>query len=50
MTSIYYDKTEMLSYKALLNFLLGGRGTGKTFGMKEWSIKDALNWKRVKET
>ena len=42
MSQFYYDKTEMLSYKALLNFLLGGRGTGKTFGMKEWSIKDGI--------
>lgn len=30
----------MLSYNKVLNFLIGNRGGGKTFGFKEWSIKD----------
>jgi len=37
---MFYDKTRLLSYNKVLNFLIGNRGGGKTFGFKEWSIKD----------
>ena len=37
--SIYYDPNKMLSYNALLNFVVGQRGCGKTYGMKKWCIK-----------
>lgn len=37
--SLFYDKTPCLSYNSLFNFVLGGRGVGKTFSFKEWAIK-----------
>ena len=40
--SMFYDLSKMQSYNALLNFLLGGRGIGKTYGLKKWAIKDFL--------
>jgi hypothetical protein len=40
--NMFYDLSKMQSYNALLNFLLGGRGIGKTYGMKKWSINDFL--------
>jgi hypothetical protein len=38
--SIWYDKSEMLSYNKLFNFVLGPRGDGKSYDMKKWVIKD----------
>ena len=40
--NIYYDKGPCLSFHAFLNFLLGMRGCGKTYGFKTWSIDDFL--------
>lgn len=40
--NMFYDLSKMQSYNALLNFLLGGRGIGKTYGMKKWAINDFL--------
>lgn len=31
---LWYDEKKMMSYNALFNFILGGRGTGKTFKFK----------------
>lgn len=44
MTKImkWYNKTELLSYKALLNLLIGQRGFGKTYSFKTWSVDDFL--------
>ena len=36
----WYDKTQLLSYKAFLNLLIGNRGVGKTYGFKKWCIDD----------
>lgn len=38
----YYDYAKLLSYNATYNFLVGGRGLGKTFGAKKKAIRDAL--------
>lgn len=38
--SKYYDFTEMLSYKKILNFIVGIRGVGKTFRFKKWGVDD----------
>lgn len=39
---LYWDISKPLSYNALFNFIVGARGTGKTFGFKNWAIKDFL--------
>lgn len=41
----YYDITNILSYNKFLNFLIGHRGVGKTFGFKKWCIDDFLKHK-----
>ena len=38
--SKWYDKGQLLSYKAFFNMLIGNRGVGKTFGFKCWCIDD----------
>ena len=45
--SKYYDMSDLLSYNKILNFIIGQRGGGKTFGAKRWCINDFL--KREKE-
>lgn len=40
----YYDYTPILSYNAIYNFLVGGRGIGKTYGIKRRSIKRAIDY------
>ncbi len=40
--SIYWDKTGVLSYNRVFSFVIGARGVGKTYGMKEWCIDDWL--------
>lgn len=42
MTSKYYSFIKLLSYNAIYNMCVGGRGIGKTFGAKKIAIKDAL--------
>ena len=37
--NIWYDKTPLLSHNGLFNFVLGARGTGKTFCYKKWAIQ-----------
>jgi hypothetical protein len=39
---MYYDKSALLSYNKILNFVIGNRGSGKTYGFKKWAIKDFL--------
>lgn len=36
---LFYNPNKMLSYNRILNFVIGGRGIGKTFGMKMFCIK-----------
>lgn len=40
--TIYYNFQRILSYNAGYNFIVGGRGIGKTFGAQELVIKDAV--------
>src|SRR6185312_15831287 len=37
--SLYYNPNKMLSYNRILNFIIGARGIGKSYGMKEYPIK-----------
>lgn len=39
---MYWDIHKPLTYNALFNFIVGARGTGKTYGFKQWAIKDFL--------
>lgn len=38
-TQLYYNPNKMLSYNRILNFVIGARGIGKSFAMKEYPIK-----------
>ena len=42
----WYDKGQLLSFKAFFNLLIGNRGGGKTYGFKGWSIDDYKKNKR----
>lgn len=42
-TSIFYDIRPIRSYNRVLNFVLGGRGIGKTFSFKKWAVEDFLS-------
>lgn len=42
MPSTYYNFARILSHNAVLNFIPGGRGIGKTYGAKKNVINDAL--------
>ncbi len=39
---VYYNYSLLLSRNGTYNFLVGGRGLGKTYGIKKKAIKDAL--------
>lgn len=39
---MYWDIKVPLSYDCLFNFIVGARGTGKTYGCKDYAIKDFL--------
>ena len=39
---MFYDFNKLLSYNALLNFVIGERGVGKSFGAKKFVINDYL--------
>lgn len=39
---LYYNPNKMLSYNRILNFIIGARGIGKSFSMKEYPIKRFL--------
>lgn len=40
--SNFYSLNELLSYKKILNFVIGQRGGGKSFNAKKWCINDFL--------
>ena len=40
---MYYSRNDILSYNALFNFVVGERGTGKTYQFKDWAISDFIN-------
>lgn len=44
--SIFYDVKPLLSRNCFINFIVGGRGTGKTFGCKKFVIDDFIKNKR----
>lgn len=39
---MYYDYSKILSYNALLNFLIGERGVGKTYGAAKFVISQFI--------
>ena len=39
MANIWYNPNHTFSYSAMLNFVIGARGCGKTYGTKKWAIK-----------
>ena len=39
---MYYSRNDLLSYNALFNFVVGERGTGKTYQFKDWAISDFI--------
>jgi hypothetical protein len=41
-TSLYYNPQKMLSHNRILNMVIGARGIGKSYGMKEYPIKKFL--------
>lgn len=40
--SIYFDLSRTLSYNKLFNFVVGGRGIGKSYSAKRWAIRKFL--------
>lgn len=42
---LWYDKGPLLSHNKMLNMVLSGRGTGKTFHYTDWSVDDFLKTK-----
>ena len=42
MTSMWFSPDKIFSYNAYLNFVVGHRGCGKTYGCKKWAIKHFL--------
>ena len=43
---MYYSRNDILSYNGLFNFVVGERGTGKTYQFKDWAISDFINTRR----
>lgn len=39
---MFWDIKQTLSYNKLMNFIVGNRGAGKSYGCKEWCIDDYL--------
>lgn len=37
---MFWNVKEILSYNALFNFIVGNRGSGKSYGCKKWCIED----------
>lgn len=37
---MWYDKSQILSYNKIFNFVIGNRGGGKTYEGKKWAIND----------
>ena len=40
---MYFDLQNVLSYNALINFIIGERGVGKTYSCKKFCIRDFIN-------
>ena len=40
--SIWYNNNKLLSYNAILNFIIGNRGGGKSYNAKDWCIRDFI--------
>lgn len=40
--SMYYDIKRTLTHNCLFNFILGARGSGKTYAFKKWAIEDFI--------
>lgn len=38
-TSLYYNPNKLMSFNRILNFVIGARGIGKTYGFKKYCIK-----------
>ena len=41
-TSVYYDPNPLLSFNRILNFVIGARGIGKTYGIKKHMVRRAI--------
>lgn len=41
--NLFYNPNKLLSYNRILNFVIGARGLGKTYGYKKHAIKRFLN-------
>lgn len=39
---MFWNMKETLSYNALFNFIVGNRGSGKSYGCKKWCIEDFI--------
>lgn len=46
MESKYWDIKEPMSYNCLMNFIIGNRGAGKSFGAKDYAIEQYLKAKK----
>ena len=44
-TSIFWNINQTLTYNKFINFILGNRGGGKTFGYKKWCIDNFIKKK-----
>lgn len=42
MNNIYFDYNKIISYNALINFIIGERGVGKTYGATKLVVNDFL--------
>lgn len=42
LSFMYWDINKTLTYNALFNFIVGARGVGKTYGAKQFVIKDFI--------
>ena len=42
MNNIFYDFQKVMSYNSLLNFIIGERGVGKSYGAKKYVVKRFL--------
>jgi hypothetical protein len=40
--SLYYDPNKLLSYNRILNFVIGARGIGKSYGFKKYVVNRFL--------
>lgn len=43
-TSIFYDGKRILTHNCLFNFVIGGRGLGKTFWGKKWAVEEFIRF------